>query len=186
MLIVCLLISIALIVTGIIWDNIDKWAEDGPFACKIIGTICAILTVVVMMIAINDTVSIPVTEQKIIIYEEENNIIEQNPKFEENKEKVLVEAGDTITLYIPNIINQYPDMVDEGWTLNDVIAFSEEYKLKLTVYDSTGKTTIPKEEYTNFNNNKVIYQQREVGDTIIEGINFYIHLNAQYNTLATN
>lgn len=109
----------------------------------------------------------------------EDIIIDQNPKFDEKAEKILIETGDTITLYIPNIVNEYPDMVNEGWTLNDVIAFAEEYKLNLTVYDSS-KNLIPSNEYNNFSNNKVIYQQRPVGDTIIEGFNFYIDINAQY------
>lgn len=109
----------------------------------------------------------------------EDIIIEQNPKFDENAEKILIEKGDTITLYIPNIVNEYPDMVDEGWTLNDVIAFAEEYKLNLSVYDSS-KNLIPKEEYSNLSNTKVISQSRPVGDTIIEGFNFYINLNTQY------
>ena len=43
------------------------------------------------------------------------------------KNKILLESGDTITLYVPNIINEYPDMIAEGWTLNEVIAFTEKY-----------------------------------------------------------
>jgi serine/threonine-protein kinase len=109
----------------------------------------------------------------------ENIIIEQNPKFEEKKEKELIEKGDTITLYIPNIVDEYPDMVSEGWTLSDTIAFAKKYKINLTVYDSN-KTLIPESEYNNLSDVKVIYQQRAVGDTIIEGIGFYIQINTIY------
>jgi len=109
----------------------------------------------------------------------EDIIIEQKPAFESKEEKVLIEKGDTITLYIPNIVNEYPDMVDEGWTLNDVIAFSKKYNLNLTVYDSS-KNTIPTNEYNKFANTKVINQSRPVGDAIIEGFNFYININTQY------
>lgn len=109
----------------------------------------------------------------------EDIIIDQNPKYDETAEKVLIEKGDTITLYIPNIVNEYPDMVNEGWTLNDVIAFSEEYKLNLKVYDSS-KNLIKKEEYDKFSAIKVISQSRPVGDTIIEGFNFNVFINAQY------
>ena len=70
-------------------------------------------------------------------------------------------------------------MVNEGWTLSDAIAFAEEYKLNLTVYDST-TNTIPTEEYKTYASSKVISQSRPVGDAIIEGFNFYINLNAQY------
>ena len=111
--------------------------------------------------------------------EKEDIIIEQSPKFDETKDKILLEKGDTITLYIPNIINEYPDMVNEGWTLNDVIAFTKEYKLNLTVYDSN-KNIIPASEHEKLKDIKVIYQEREVGDTIIEGFNFSVEINTQY------
>ena len=111
----------------------------------------------------------------------EDLIIEQNPTFDEKSEKELIEKGDTITLYIPNIVNEYPDMVNEGWTLNDALAFSKEYKLNLSVYDANGNL-IPESEYNNFANIKVTYQEREVGDAIIEGIGFYVNINAQYTT----
>jgi len=123
-------------------------------------------------------------ENKDDYKDKEDIIIEQTPKFDENADKVLIEKGDTITLYIPNIINEYPDMVDEGWTLSDVIAFAEKYKINLSVYDST-ENLIPKEEYTNLSNVKIIYQQRTVGDPIIEGFNLKININTQYKTNTT-
>lgn len=109
----------------------------------------------------------------------EDIIIEQTPTFDEKNDKTLIEKGDTITLYIPNIVNEYPDMVDEGWTLNDVIAFTTEYKLNLTVYDSS-KNIIPEIEYSKYSNTKVIAQSRPVGDAIIEGFDFNININTQY------
>lgn len=109
----------------------------------------------------------------------EDIIIDQEPKYDETNDKKLIEEGDTITLYIPNIVNEYPDMVNEGWTLSDAIAFAEEYKLKITVYDST-QNLIPTEEYETYSNTKIIYQDKPVGYTIIEGFNFYVNLNAQY------
>ena len=131
------------------------------------------------LIGLNVLIEKKDVEKKEDYENKENIIIDQNPVYDETKEKVLIEKGDTITLYIPNIVNEYPDMVDEGWTLNDVIAFAEEYKLNLTVYDSN-KNTIPKEKYNDFSNTKVISQSRPVGDTIIEGFNFYVNLNTQY------
>ena len=105
--------------------------------------------------------------------------IDQKPQYSESGDKVIIVKGDTITLFIPNIINEYPDMVNEGWTLSDTIAFAKEYNLNLTVYDST-KNLIPKEEYDKFSSTKVIFQERSVGDTIIEGFNFSVNINAQY------
>ena len=45
---------------------------------------------------------------------------------------IRLEKGDTITLYIPDVAETYPDMVTEGWTLRDTIAWAEEYKLNLS------------------------------------------------------
>ena len=41
--------------------------------------------------------------------------------------------GDSITLYIPNIDNKYPDMVKEEWTLDDVKAFCDKYGVTLII-----------------------------------------------------
>ena len=131
------------------------------------------------LIGINVLIEKKDIEDKEKYKNKEDIIIEQKPAFVEKEEKVLIEKGDTITLYIPNIVNEYPDMVDEGWTLNDVIAFADEYKLNLTVYDSS-KNEIPNNEYNNFKDIKVISQSRPVGDAIIEGFNFHININTQY------
>lgn len=131
------------------------------------------------LLGVNVIVEKKDVENKEEYKDKEDIIIEQTPTIGESAEKVLIEKGDTITLYIPNIVNEYPDMVDEGWTLNDVIAFTDEYKLNLSVYDSS-KNLIPKEEYSNFSSTKVISQSRPVGDAIIEGFNFYVNINTQY------
>lgn len=131
------------------------------------------------LLGINVIVEKKDIENKDDYKNKEDIIIEQSPKYDETNEKQLIEQGDTITLYIPNIINEYPDMVVEGWTLSDVIAFAEEYNLKLTVYDST-KNLIPTEEYNTYSDIQVIYQDKPVGYTIIEGFNFYVNLNIQY------
>jgi len=131
------------------------------------------------LLGINVIVEKKDVENKDEYKDKEDIIIEQSPAFDEKAEKVLIEKGDTITLYIPNIVNEYPDMVDEGWTLNDVIAFAEKYKLNLTVYDSS-KNLIPESEYNTMKDIKVILQSRPVGDTIIEGFNFYVNINTQY------
>ena len=109
----------------------------------------------------------------------ENIIIDQTPKYDEKNPKTLIEEGDTITLYIPNIVNEYPDMVDEGWSLSDVIAFAKEYKLSLSVSDKADNT-IPEGKYSEFSKSTVIEQSRPVGDAIIEGITLKIKLNATY------
>jgi serine/threonine protein kinase len=89
-----------------------------------------------------------------------NIIIGQNPE----KGSKLVE-GDTIILYIPNIVEKYPDMVSEGWTLSDAEAFVEKYELVLSVeYRET-------DEYAP---NMVIEQKRAPGSVIVKGVTLKI------------
>ncbi len=110
----------------------------------------------------------------------ENIIIDQTPKFEKDKDKVLISEGDSITLYIPNIVKEYPDMVGEGWKLSDAIAFAGEYKLTITVEDSNG-TVIPESAYKDYTSKAITGQGgRLVGDPIIEGMNFRVTINATY------
>ena len=118
-------------------------------------------------------------EDKEKYKDKENIIIDQSPKFDEKSEKVLIEIGDTITLYIPNIVNEYPDMVNEGWTLNDAINFAKENKLTLSAEDSSGKT-IPESEYEKYTSSVIIEQSRPASDAIIEGWNLTVTLNAKY------
>ncbi|MDD4035998.1 MAG: Stk1 family PASTA domain-containing Ser/Thr kinase [Bacilli bacterium] len=87
-------------------------------------------------------------------------IIEQNPE----KGAKLVE-GDTIVLYIPNIVEKYPDMVGEAWTLSDAEAFAEKYELVLNVeYRETN-------EYAP---DIVIEQKRAAGSVVVKGVTLKI------------
>jgi len=73
-------------------------------------------------------------------------------------------------------------MVDEGWKLSDAIAFATEYKLNITVQDSSGKT-IPDSLYNEYTNKTIIEQSgRLVGDPIIEGMSFRVKIDAIYKT----
>ena len=117
--------------------------------------------------------------------EKQDTIIDQNPKFDPNAEKVLLEEGDTITLYIPNIYEEYPDMVEEGWSLSDAIEFAKKYKLTITVIDKND-VTIPSDKYSAYNNAAITALiGRTVGDPIIEGISFKVKLNATYQEPTT-
>lgn len=109
----------------------------------------------------------------------ENIIIEQNPTYDEANEKQLIEAGDTITLYIPNIVDEYPDMVSEGWTIKDFMVFAEEYNINYTILDSLD-TTIPSNEYSKYENATIIKQSRPAGDRILSDITLKITVNVTY------
>ena len=109
----------------------------------------------------------------------ENIIIDQSPKYDKENEKQEIKEGDNITLYIPNIVNEYPDMVNEGWSLSDALAFAKEYKLNISVTDKNN-TTISEDEYNKYSSSTIIEQSgRLVGDPIIEGMTFKVKLNVE-------
>lgn len=93
----------------------------------------------------------------------ENEIIDQYPKYNKDEELKL-EKGDSITLYIPNIVDVYPDMVAEKWTLEDAQAFADEYGLTLDIT----------EEESEEEPGTIIAQGRPAGDTIIKGMTFKV------------
>lgn len=71
-----------------------------------------------------------------------------------------VKKGDSIILYIPDIVDSYPDMAGEGWNIEDVESFCSKY----------GITLETKEEQTNaYEENKVISQSRSAGSPIVKG-----------------
>lgn len=108
----------------------------------------------------------------------EQNIIDQKPIYNKDEKKVL-EKGDTVTLYIPNIVNEYPDMIAENWSLSDVISFAEEYKINVSVLDKNG-TIIPNDKLNDFLSASIIEQSRPPKDTIIEGITLKVKILATY------
>lgn len=134
------------------------------------------------LLGINVLVEKKDVEDKEKYQDKENIIIDQSPKFvetEDTDEKQLLEAGDTVTLYIPNIVNEYPDMVNEGWTLSDVIAFTKEYNIPLTVQDKDGKT-IPETDYDNYQSATVINQSKPPKYAIVSGISLKVTINITY------
>lgn len=134
------------------------------------------------LLGINVLVEKKDVEDREKYQDKENIIIDQSPKFVETEntdEKQLLEAGDTVTLYIPNIVNEYPDMVNEGWTLSDVIAFTKEYNIPLTVQDKDGKT-IPETDYDNYQSATVINQSKPPKYAIVSGISLKVTINITY------
>lgn len=71
-----------------------------------------------------------------------------------------VKAGDKIILYIPNIYEEYPDFVNEEWSVSDIEAFCEKYGIKLT---------IDYEETDDYNEGDIIRQSRLAKDPIVKG-----------------
>ncbi len=73
--------------------------------------------------------------------------------------------GDEIILYIPNIEDGYPNMVEENWTLEDVQAFCDKYNIKLR---------INYEETTQYEEGTLISQSRSPKTPIVSGASFTI------------
>lgn len=71
-----------------------------------------------------------------------------------------VRSGDSITLYIPDIEEEYPDMNAEGWSREDAEAFCNKYGITLTVKE---------EETSAYAEGKVISQSRAAGSPIAKG-----------------
>lgn len=54
-----------------------------------------------------------------------------------------VSKGDKITLYVYDSSNEYPNMVEDGWTLDDVKAFCDKYSITLKIdYQSTSEYAV--------------------------------------------
>ena len=130
------------------------------------------------LIGVNVNIEKKDVENKDEYKGKEQNIIDQKPIYNKDEKKVL-EKGDTVTLYIPNIVNEYPDMIAENWSLSDVMSFAEEYKINVSVLDKNG-TNIPNDKLNDFLSASIIEQSRPPKDTIIEGITLKVKILATY------
>ena len=71
-----------------------------------------------------------------------------------------VKKGDSIILYIADVVDKFPDMQGEGWSLDDAEAFCSKYGLTIsTSYQET----------TAYQEGKVISQSRAAGSPIVKG-----------------
>ncbi len=84
-----------------------------------------------------------------------------------------LKVGDKITLYTPQIYEYYPDMVKEGWTLEEATKWAAEKKIKLEV------------EYLETNEYKegiVIDQSRGVTSVVVEGVTLKVTISKKVTT----
>ena len=72
-----------------------------------------------------------------------------------------VKKGDSLVLYVPNIVEKIPDMVEEKWSLSDVEAFCNKYGLNL---ETKG------EETTAYSEGTIISQNLPKGREITKGM----------------
>lgn len=91
---------------------------------------------------------------------EDGKIIDQSVKADEK-----LSVGDTITLYIPNVVSKYPNFKDGTYTTTDVQDFADTYELKLDI------EYVPTDQYEA---GTIFYQSRPEGYTIVAGQSFKI------------
>ncbi len=100
-----------------------------------------------------------------------NVVIDQDPKYN-SEEEVKLESGDNIILYIPDIYEEYPDMVSEGWTLSKAEEFATNYGLTLNVKDKKGNVISDYSSYLT----SVITGQNRTGN-IASGVAFTVTID---------
>ncbi|MBR4230546.1 MAG: Stk1 family PASTA domain-containing Ser/Thr kinase [Bacilli bacterium] len=94
---------------------------------------------------------------------------------EEGKE---LTAGDTITLYVPNIKNLYPDFTDGTYTVSDVVDFCEEYKIQCTFKGNDNKSfKISSDNANEYNDYKIKNQSRVAGSKVSANATLTIKLD---------
>lgn len=76
-------------------------------------------------------------------------------------------SGDIITLYIAKFDAQYPNFLDEVYSLSEVEDFADEYGLKLTVIE---------EETADYKEGTIFYQSREAGTTVKSGVDLRVKI----------
>ena len=112
-------------------------------------------------------------KQGITQVEIEEKVLETDEEFEtdravidqEPKAGTEISEDDKVTLYRMKVYDKYPDMVEEGWTVDQVEAFCEQNNLKLTIdYEKTN-------QYTP---GMIISQSRKAGTTLVKGVDFRI------------
>lgn len=93
---------------------------------------------------------------------EDGKIIDQSVKAGEK-----LSEGDSITLYIPNVISKYPNFTDGTMTITDVQDFADMYDLDLTVdYIET----------SDYEPGEIFYQSKPEGYQIVAGQSFRIRV----------
>ena len=88
-----------------------------------------------------------------------------------------VSKGSKITLYIPNIVDEYPNFVDEEWTIEEIQNFCDEYEVLVTF--------VPKQT-EEFPENTIISQSRASGTTIVKGATIKIVYAVKFQEEAPN
>ena len=103
---------------------------------------------------------------------EEGKEYEEQEIIKQDKEVgTKVAKGDKITLYVPKIVDEYPNFVDEDWTIDGISEFCESKGIVLTL--------VPKPT-TEYQENTIISQSRAAGTNIVKGATLKIVYAVKY------
>ena len=97
---------------------------------------------------------------------DKQEIIKQEPSV-----GTKVSKGEKVTLYIPNVVDEYPNFVEEEWTLEEIQNFCDEYGVVVTF--------VPKQT-EEFRENTIISQSRAPETTIVKGATLKIVYAVKY------
>ena len=107
------------------------------------------------------------TKYELVVTIEKKEVEDKNREYDDDEiigqsleSGSKVKKGDSITLYTPNIVDEFPDMAGEGWSLSDVEAFCSKYGLILEKVE---------QETTAYSEGTIISQSRTAGTTIVKG-----------------
>ena len=103
-------------------------------------------------------------------------VIDQSPKFNED-DKIELTADDEVTLYYPDIYDEYPDMKEEEWSLSRAEEFASKYGLTLSVKDSKGNSI---SDYSNYLDKFIVSQNRT--GKIASGVTFTVTIDVDTTT----
>ena len=103
---------------------------------------------------------------------DKQEIIKQEPEA-----GTKVSKAEKVILYIPDIVDEYPNFVEEAWSLEEIQNFCDEYGIVVTF------TAKPTNEYPE---NTIISQSRAAGTAIVKGANLTIVYAVKYEETTTN
>ena len=103
-------------------------------------------------------------------------VIDQSPKYNAEEETVL-EAGTEIILYTPDIFEDYPDMIGEGWTIAKVEEFANDYGLTMNIKDKNGNVISDYSTYLD----EVVIEQNRTG-RIASGVAFAVKIDVDLSS----
>ena len=107
-------------------------------------------------------------------------VIDQEPKYNAEEEQKLDEDS-VVTLYYPDILDEYPDMSGEDYDLAKAEEFARQYGLSLSVKDKKGNTI---SDYSSYLSSAVVSQNRT--GKIASGVTFTVTIDldtTKYNLI---